>query len=381
MKYTLVRSAAVLMLGSLMVVSPNSANAGWGHLRGVGSSGGSSGGSVGSYAVSYGSSGGYGSYGSSGGYASYGSSGGYGAFYGSSGSYVGYSSVGGSSGGSSGGVLHRVGSRLHSHLAAKRARHAARRAAYGSSGGYYASSGGSSGSSGSYASYGSSGGVAYRGYRGYYGGSSGGAVSYGSTGSLGSTGNAYYGTSKRTAKSAASVVSKAKPSDDAVYLTVAVPSDAKIFVNGNATDSTGAVRQFVSRGLKSGKSYRFEIRAELEGADGQVISEEKSLVVTAGKREQVQFDFAETSVPIETAVTLDVPEGAQVTLAGNPTKATGTKRTYRTSQLKAGQIWDDYQIQVRLGDEVKNQSVRLIAGDKLHLTFSFDETAGQLASR
>ena len=51
-------------------------------------------------------------------------------------------------------------------------------------------------------------------------------------------------------------------------------------------------------------------------------------------------------------MTLNVPEGAEVTLAGNSTKATGEVRTFRTSQLAAGQIWDDYEIEVKMGDKV-----------------------------
>ena len=41
-------------------------------------------------------------------------------------------------------------------------------------------------------------------------------------------------------------------------------SNAKVFVNGKATTSTGRVREYVSRGLKAGSQYKFEIRAELD---------------------------------------------------------------------------------------------------------------------
>jgi uncharacterized protein (TIGR03000 family) len=276
---------------------------------------------------------------------------------------------------------------------AKRARHAARRASYASYGSSGYSSYGSSGYT-SYSSYGSSGYSSYSsygssgGYSASYG-SSGGAVSYGSTGyssgvGYGSTG-VYYGVSNTATTAGSSVptslVSNLETSEDAVYLTVAVPDDARVFVNGNATTSTGVVRQFVSRGLKSGKSYRFQLRAEMDAVDGQVLTEEKELVVTAGEQKQVQFAFAGSDSPIETAVTINVPQGAKVSLAGNPTKATGETRTFRTSQLKPGQVWDDYEIEVKVGEQVKRQSIRLIAGDKLELTFNFDESSDRLASR
>src|SRR5690606_38224376 len=104
--------------------------------------------------------------------------------------------------------------------------------------------------------------------------------------------------------------------------------------------------------------------------------------VISGQREQLEFAFADSTSPIETAVILNLPEDAQVVLAGKTTKATGAQRTFRTAHLLPGQVWDDYEIEVRLGDKVKHQSVRLIAGDKLELSFNFDEEAAtQLAAR
>ncbi|MCA9133586.1 MAG: TIGR03000 domain-containing protein [Planctomycetales bacterium] len=398
MRVTLVGSATGLVLGALVFACPNSLQAGWGILSGGSSGGGSSGYSA--YGSSGGSSGGYtAAYGSSGG-AAYGSSG-YTASYGSSG-YAAYSSIGGgSSGGSSGGpgLLRRVADRVHDHLAAKRARRAAYASSggssgYGSSGGYHGSRGhGSSGhgSSGGYSSYysggssggSSGGGVSYGSVGGVSYGSVGGGVSYGSTGgvSYGSTHSMSYGASTQSDDVAASLVSNAESHSDAVYLTVAVPAEAKVFVNGNATSSTGAVRKFVSRGLKQGKEYKFQIRAELLAADGQTVIEEKTLVVSAGQQEQVQFAFSDSQSPVETAITLNLPEGAKVLLAGTETKATGTTRTFHTSRLKPGQFWDDYEIEVQLGDQVKRQTVRLIGGDQLQLTFDFTADSDRLAAR
>lgn len=367
MKYTSLRYTAPLMMGVMLLASPDLAQAGWGHLYG---------GSSGAYAAGYGSSG----YGSSG----YGSSG-YAASYGSSG-YSSYGSSGYTSLGSSGHI--GLGARLHAHIAAKRARHAARRAAryssYGSSG--YGSSGHSYGSSG-YSSYGSSGGSSGS-YSSSYGSSGYSAsVSYGSSGSsygssgtaYGSVGSTYYGASTRSAASMSSFA--ADVDGDEVYLTVAVPADAKVFVNGKATTSSGTLRQFVSRGLEVGKSYKFEVRAELTAADGEPMVETKTLVASAGDSENVQFAFSDYNKPIQTELVLNVPEGAQVELGGNQTNAVGSKRTYRTTQLSPGDVWDEYQVTVRLGDEVKSRTIRLIGGDQLQLTFAFDESADKLASR
>jgi len=73
-------------------------------------------------------------------------------------------------------------------------------------------------------------------------------------------------------------------------ITIWVPYEAKVTVNGNPTKSTGSRRQFVSFGLKPGYSYKYEIRAELV-RDGQTVSESKTVVLTAGQREGVAFGF------------------------------------------------------------------------------------------
>ncbi len=393
MKFNLLGKVASLVLGTAMLTCPSSLQAGWGILQGGsgGSSGFGSGGSSGSYAGSYGG-------GSSGYAASYSSYGG-GSTGGSSGYSVSYASSGGGSSGAvrGPGLLQRLSNRIHAHHAAK----LARRASYGSSGyassgygssGYttsYASSGG--GSSGGYgSSYGSSGGASYNyGSVGYSSGVSYGSTGYSSGANYGSTGyssgyGVYYGASNVDAGAATgSLVSsvESNSSDDAVYLTVAVPSGAKVYVNENETNSTGVVRKFVSRGLQAGKQYRFQVRAEMADADGKLMTEEKSLVVSAGEEQQVQFAFAEQASRVETAITLNLPEGAKVTLAGNTTKATGESRTFRTSRLKSGEFWDEYDIEVEYEGEVKRQSIRLVGGDKLQLTFDFDSSVSTLAAR
>ncbi|MFO1063981.1 MAG: TIGR03000 domain-containing protein [Pirellulales bacterium] len=360
----------------------SSAFAGWGY--------GSSGGSSGSYGSYYGGSSG----GSSGSYvASYGSSGG------SSGSYVtSYGSSGGSSGtayyGSSGvaagpGPLRRFAAHVHDSVHALHDRVHARHAYYGSYGssGSYAGYGSSGGSSGYYRSgygssgstyYGSSGSTTVTGY-GSSGGSSGGAVSYGSTGSTYSSG--YLGVSKATPAPAVGLVSNQTVVEDAVFLNVTVPAAAKVFVNGAATTSTGTVRQFVSRGLVPGKNYKFEIRAEMTDAAGKLVEETKTVMASAGQRDDVQFTMAGTQAALQTTVTLHVPENAEVTLAGNKTSASGATRTFRTAQLKAGERWDDYVVEVRVGSNVKRESLRLLAGDDIQMSFNFDDSKDLVASR
>jgi len=46
---------------------------------------------------------------------------------------------------------------------------------------------------------------------------------------------------------------------------------------------------------------------------------------------------------------------------------------FRTKQLQEGQSWDDYKIEVSFEGIIKEKTIRLIAGDKLELTFNFEE--------
>jgi uncharacterized protein (TIGR03000 family) len=73
-------------------------------------------------------------------------------------------------------------------------------------------------------------------------------------------------------------------------LTVWVPYDAKVIVNGLETRSTGSKRQFVSFGLKPGFNYKYEVRARVI-RDGVAVEETKVVTLTAGGRDSVAFGF------------------------------------------------------------------------------------------
>ena len=87
------------------------------------------------------------------------------------------------------------------------------------------------------------GGWAYGGYGGYYGGwGYGGGVPVG------------YWASAR--------VANPSPTSDQIILTVHLPADAKVFVNGKPTKSLGEKRQYLSRDLQPNGVYSFVVRAE-----------------------------------------------------------------------------------------------------------------------
>jgi uncharacterized protein (TIGR03000 family) len=327
-----VAAGAIVSLAVLAFASQ--AEAGW---RWHGSSGGGSSGGWG------GSSGGWGGGSSGGGWG--GSSGGYG---GSSGGW------GGSTGGGHWGKHWN-------------------RKGWGSSGGWGGSSGGYGGSSGGWG--GSSGG----GSSGGWGGSSGG----------GSSGGTYYYSPGVEVDPSTTVpmtpAGEAPPPAPAPgqstsatrvdgLLAVNVPEDAKIYVNGQATTSTGSARQYVSRDLQSGFNYTYEVRAEVV-RDGRTIEQVKKIDLRAGETANVAFDFP-SSAAAETSLTVHVPADAKVFLAGNATKTSGETRIFRTTGLTGSKAWEGYTVRVELergGRTVtKEETITLKAGQSQELSFDFE---------
>lgn len=158
------------------------------------------------------------------------------------------------------------------------------------------------------------------------------------------------------------------------FLTVEVPEDARISVNGIATQSTGDVRRYVSRDLAPGFDYTYEVKAE-RLVEGKPVTATKTIQLQAGQNAKLAFDM-EAAKPVETAVTVHVPEEAQVYLAGNPTDETGSVRTFRTTALESGESWSDYVVRVKFKDHGKvrtmEEKITLRAGDQRDLSFDFD---------
>ena len=73
-------------------------------------------------------------------------------------------------------------------------------------------------------------------------------------------------------------------------LTVYVPAQAKVFINGMATKSSGTRREYVSYGLKEGLQYRYVVTAQVE-QDGKLYEETREVILTAGEKKGVAFSF------------------------------------------------------------------------------------------
>ncbi len=152
-------------------------------------------------------------------------------------------------------------------------------------------------------------------------------------------------------------------------LNVAVPVNARVYVNDRLTTTGGSFRSYVSRKLKSGKDYEFNVRAVIS-RDGQEVALDRRVVMRPGKTETLRFDFDK---PVLTQLTVKVPEDATVKLCGNDTSANGRVRNYKT-RLKPGQVWEQYDIDVsyeRNGKTVtEKRTLSIKAGQKYVVDFS-----------
>jgi uncharacterized protein (TIGR03000 family) len=158
-------------------------------------------------------------------------------------------------------------------------------------------------------------------------------------------------------------------------LTVSVPADARVLVNGVLTRSTGDVRRYVSRNLNPGFHYTYEVTAEAT-VDGRTVTQSRTVQLRAGDQAALAFDMQTQESPVETALTLHVPSDAKVYLAGNETTGQGPVRTFRTTKLSGGQEWSQYLVRVTVArggqDLTKEETITLRAGDQTELTFDFD---------
>ncbi len=80
-----------------------------------------------------------------------------------------------------------------------------------------------------------------------------------------------------------------KPANSGL-ISIWVPYDAKVIVNGHVTESVGTRRQFVSYGLQPGYSYQYEVKAQII-RDGKILEDVRTVTLTAGDDTAVAFGF------------------------------------------------------------------------------------------
>lgn len=84
----------------------------------------------------------------------------------------------------------------------------------------------------------------------------------------------------------------APPPPTSVLLTVKLPAEASLTIDGARTSQTGSERQFISPPLPEGKVFVYTLKATWT-ADGKKMEREKKVEVKAGARINVDLNKAE----------------------------------------------------------------------------------------
>ncbi len=93
-------------------------------------------------------------------------------------------------------------------------------------------------------------------------------------------------------------VSSAPFANERARLTIDVPADARLFLNDQPTQSTAAVRTFLTPPLAVGDTYYYVVRVEMQ-RDGRTVSESKRVLLHPG--EQVYTRFSQPEVIVTAA--------------------------------------------------------------------------------
>ena len=76
---------------------------------------------------------------------------------------------------------------------------------------------------------------------------------------------------------------------------VSLPAEAKLTIDGTATQSTSATRAFASPALEPGQQYYYTLKAEIV-RDGKTVSTSRRVAVRAGEETRVRLEFPVQSV-------------------------------------------------------------------------------------
>jgi uncharacterized protein (TIGR03000 family) len=82
---------------------------------------------------------------------------------------------------------------------------------------------------------------------------------------------------------------------------VQLPTDAKLFVDGNPVKVNGEQQTFRTPALERGQAYYYEVRAEVV-REGKTVTESKRVIVRAGEDARVSFLLIEAAPPVVASV-------------------------------------------------------------------------------
>ena len=131
-------------------------------------------------------------------------------------------------------------------------------------------------------------------------------------------------------------------------LSVNVPADAKVFVNGTATVSTGNSPSVHFAQPASGCSLQLRSSRRSRVATARRSPKRRAFSSAPARAGELAFEFTgddtQQANAVRTTVMLHVPADAKVFLSGHEMTATGPVRQFSTSRLGAGQEWTNYNV-------------------------------------
>ncbi|MCU0702514.1 MAG: TIGR03000 domain-containing protein [Fimbriiglobus sp.] len=89
-------------------------------------------------------------------------------------------------------------------------------------------------------------------------------------------------------RSKETLTAQAKPQAAPARLTIELPADAKLYVDGVLVKGATNSRNFHTPDLPTGKSFYYDLKAEMV-VDGETVTEEKRVVVKAGDAANESF--------------------------------------------------------------------------------------------
>ncbi len=78
-------------------------------------------------------------------------------------------------------------------------------------------------------------------------------------------------------------------------IVVNLPADAKLTVDGAATQSQTARRRFVTPALPTGRTFNYTMQAEVV-RDGKAVTQQQTVTVRGGTTTNVSFTFSKNAV-------------------------------------------------------------------------------------
>jgi uncharacterized protein (TIGR03000 family) len=123
-------------------------------------------------------------------------------------------------------------------------------------------------------------------------------------------------------------------------VVIKAPTDVRILVNGQMAVRDAAVMTFTTPGLRKGKSYSYQVKAEMV-REGETVTETKEVMVQAGHEAVIDFTHLKAPPVIQATattalVTVNLPPDAKLYVDGGAYPLQANQRTFATPALAKG---------------------------------------------